>query len=595
MPNPINKYNKFNLSSVSSQVKIFQEDLQNIYNQITAVCQSILDREPFVILSGFNSNGSGGFTGGTFSVSGLIYTIPTTTTILSGSYLRPTETQINQRTTSNGTEYFQYTEYVAIVDNTYTVLPPITQENINNYRFNCFLGNAIVNNLTTNDPKKILSAQQGVVLNSIRADLNTRQFKFNPYSPLYGSGTWRTTNDGGGGVQNTIGQTIESVGFNFTAPYTIGMVNASAGSPYPSSGKTILNLCFNGYSGHHQDSSTVLSGKNYAFVVGGFYGDGDHLVLDQFLQKLNDGNYENVRYSLDGVGNIFSTGTSIKYPNGIFTGLGIIAGTSGVISTGNITTTNGDVNGVSINAGNGGISSNGGAVISTGDLGVTAGNINLLFGGVNLTQGSVVATNGNIKATNGYIQTSGQGSNYIGGIDNGSNEGPDICIGKGAYTVFKSGGSIAIGTNATTGRAYRSVAIGYDASAGDNTMAVSNLAIGDLSLILDGFTQSSAIGHGAIADENSLIQLGGGTLGTLRSPRHLSVVSDRRDKTNIEPSNYELNKSIFESLEVVNYNNNFRELYYEPELSKEIKEKKEEYLNEINFLKEKLELEKTKE
>jgi hypothetical protein len=121
--NPINKFNVLKLPS--GQVKVFAEDLENIFKQIEVLSKSLLgidENKYFHILAGFNDNGDGTFSGGTLSVDGQIYWIDPIISILSGSYLRPTTDVLKLRTESLNNPYYAYEIYTAVIDNSHTTL-----------------------------------------------------------------------------------------------------------------------------------------------------------------------------------------------------------------------------------------------------------------------------------------------------------------------------------------------------------------------------------------------------------------------------------------------------------------------------------------
>ena len=78
-------------------------------------------------------------------------------------------------------------------------------------------------------------------------------------------------------------------------------------------------------------------------------------------------------------------------------------------------------------------------------------------------------------------------------------------------------------------------AIGYRAL-DTNTIGVRNTAIGYLAGVSAGnLTNATAIGYNAVANGNNTIQLGNGSIASLRCQVALTVVSDRNKKENFQP------------------------------------------------------------
>jgi hypothetical protein len=126
----INQYNITDLQNTS----LFHEDLNNDVTNLNIATSAIFGNNPnnFQILTGFQDNGDGTFTGGYVVMSGIIYFL--NENINSGYYLKPSLIPNTPRLSKTNVLTNVYTMYLASSSATNTGYPAITSSSINQYR-----------------------------------------------------------------------------------------------------------------------------------------------------------------------------------------------------------------------------------------------------------------------------------------------------------------------------------------------------------------------------------------------------------------------------------------------------------------------------
>ena len=106
----------------------------------------------------------------------------------------------------------------------------------------------------------------------------------------------------------------------------------------------------------------------------------------------------------------------------------------------------------------------------------------------------------------------------------------NTAFGQSALLANTTGSNnVAVGSNAgktsTAGNSNNNTFLGYNADFASN----------------NAYSNSTALGNGALIDASNLIRLGNPSIASLKCQVALTVVSDARDKTNIEPLDAGLN------------------------------------------------------